>query len=202
MKKTIIFLVLSLFILGNELSYKGHFNGNKGIIKVNNKDIDNKKIYTLEVEGYLEYFELDINYETLYWELIYPKENTYIKCRNMKEYLQLEGTYKDKNINKKINLDGYKWVQLLPYGLKDGDKFKIIASTGSKAMSCGTMTVKNMGQEVIEVEGQKYKTELLNISLNGIFSLLWKGKYWYIANEKLLVKLNDEYSSMELYNLK
>lgn len=202
MKKTMIFILMNFMLLGGDLVYIGNFNGHEGFIKVNNSESQGRKIYTLEVEGYMEYFELDNNFETLYWELICPEENTDIKCRNMEDFLELEGTYRGKAIKKQIDLDGYKWVQLLPYGLKDGEEFRIIASTGSNAMKCGTMTVKSLGYEEIEVEGVKFETEHLKISLKGILSFAWKGNYWYNENEELLIKLDDKNSSIELYNLK
>ena len=202
MKKILIFLLINFILFGRELIYIGNFNGHEGFIKVNNSENQNRKIYTFEVEGYMEYFELDDNYETLYWELLCPSENTDIKCRHMGDFLALEGNYKGKEISKKIALDGYKWVQILPYGLKDGDEFRIIASTGSKAMKCGTMLVTNLGSEEVEVDGVKYQSEHLKISLKGILSFMWKGDYWYQVEDELLVKLDDKNSSMELYNLK
>lgn len=196
MKKLLAFFILSLIIFGKENYYNGNFNGHEGPIKLSSSIENNKKIYIIEVGDYSEYFEIDENFETIFWILNRPSEKSYIEGKNMGDYVTLKGKFEGKEINKDLYLEGDKWIQFIPLGLglKDIEYFKAIATMGPKAMNFGRMVSKIKGTEKIN----ELECTHLKIRLTGILAFAWKGEYWYDIKKDILVRVEDEYSSLEL----
>jgi hypothetical protein len=107
----------------------------------------------------------------------------------------LKGLYKSKKIDKKYPLNAVVWKQMFPFDLKDfivsdnaTTSFCGISTIEIGSLQLGTLEVKKIGIERLEINGKD--TELLHVkvTLPGFMSMFWHGDYWYKKDTGLFVK--------------
>lgn len=193
---------LSLNLFGKEiLKYNGNLYDYKGEIILTKEEVEDFYIYTLGIDTYKEFFKINKEYETIYWELFAPRDDTFVIGKNKGDFIELSGKFRGKELKREILLKGDKWIQILPFGLgktSDEEYFRIIATVGPRAMYSGRMLSKNMGLEEITVNNKNYLANRLKLRLTGILSFLWSGEYWYKLEDNILIKLEDSGSKLEI----
>lgn len=205
--KYILFSLFNVLLLSESLfskevfKYRGNLYEYKGEITLTREKVEELYVYTLEIDTYKEFFKINEEYETIYWELFAPRDDTFVIGKNRGDFVELQGRFKGRELSREISLRGDRWMQILPFGLgkiEKEERFRIIATVGPRAMYSGRMLSKNMGLEEISIDNETYMVNRIRLRLSGIFSFLWSGEYWYDLDENILIKLEDSGSSLEL----
>ena len=143
----------------------------------------------------LQEFVTDSSYGTLTWTLQNHMENTMVSAKREGNKIFLSGIHKSKPINKMLKLKFPFWNQTFNLGLetiiksgKKSMKFCAIGSSGPGDMKMGKFSMTRKDDETIFHDGKKIKTKRIKITLAGILSMFWQGKYWYRSSDGKFVR--------------
>jgi hypothetical protein len=148
---------------------------------------------TSEIEGNKidQTFQLDSDLDTLSWTYHAPHKKTKVKAVRKENRIFLEGTDEGDPIKKTFKINRLPWNQSFNIGLEKfalssekAMQFWAIGTTGPGNMKITKFNVKKKKTETITLNepgtpGKQVEAVYLTISLSGILSLFWTGKYWY-----------------------
>jgi hypothetical protein len=106
--------------------------------------------------------------------------------------LFISGTHNGADVLKSYRIGKDLWVQDFKFGLQPFLKGKSRESTfhlvSPKDLDIHELVASKEIEEVIEVEGKKYKTQRVKITLKGFKKRFWKAQAWFDKETHLLVR--------------
>lgn len=133
-------------------------------------------------------FQLDTGLATLSWTYDAPHTKTKVTAVRKENKIFLKGTDKDDPIEKTFKINELPWNQTFNIGLEqfalsseDSMKFWAIGTSGPGNMKITKFNVKKKETETITLNstGQRVEAVYITISLSGLLSMFWTGKYWF-----------------------
>lgn len=204
MKVNYLLIIMSLFVLpllANDMTrvyeekteeqFTGHYftiekSGAGYSIKLNSETGENSIIQS---------FEVDNNLATLSWMFENPKENTKITASRDGNKIFLKGRSKGKPIDKTFKINDFPWNQTFNIGL---ERFALspgktmifwgIGTRGPGNMKITKFKAKKKRIETITIKDNEVKAVYVTISLTGLLSLFWTGKYWYRESDGVFLR--------------
>ncbi len=106
--------------------------------------------------------------------------------------LFISGRNKGADVLKSFRIGNDLWIQDFKFGLQPFLKGKKKESTfhlvSPKDLDIHELIATKEFEEVIEVEGEKYKTQRVKITLTGFKKRFWKANAWFDKETHLLVR--------------
>lgn len=140
-------------------------------------------------------FAVDTNLATRTWAFENSKENTKITASRDGNKIFLKGQTKGKPIEKTFKINELSWNQTFNIGLErfalSLEKSMIFWSIGTKGpgnMKITRFKVKKKGIETITISGKEVEAVYITISLTGLLSIFWTGKYWYRKSDGVFLR--------------
>jgi hypothetical protein len=140
-------------------------------------------------------FAVDTNLATRTWAFENSKENTKITASREGNKIFLKGQTRGKPIEKTFKINELSWNQTFNIGLErfalSPEKSMIFWSIGTKGpgnMKITRFKVKKKGIETITIKGKKMEAVYITISLTGLLSIFWTGKYWYRKSDGVFLR--------------
>lgn len=140
-------------------------------------------------------FAVDTNLATRTWAFENSKENTKITASRDGNKIFLKGQTKGKPIEKTFKINELSWNQTFNIGLErfalSPEKSMIFWSIGTKGpgnMKITRFKVKKKGIETITIRGKEVEAVYITISLTGLLSIFWTGKYWYRKSDGVFLR--------------
>lgn len=155
---------------------------------------------TLE-KNILQTFRLDLKLDTLEWNYEAPHDQLKLKAIRKGDYIIFTGTDRGKKVNKRFELDGLPWNQTFNVGLErfvtSSDKsmiFKAIGVGGRGHLKITRFKVKRKDVQRIALTTMKQHIEAVHvtISLTGLLSIFWTGKYWYRKSDGVFLRYSGK----------
>ncbi len=142
-----------------------------------------------------EQFTLESNLSAVKWHYSCPSDNSEINAYIENGNIYMSGTFKGKQQDKSFKIDEGLWYQMMDMCFPAFNNSKLdeilfySIGTGNNrgAMSLGEFAAKKLGNEEIELNGQKYYCEKTSLVLT-MFSWAWTGLYWYDTKTGQLVQ--------------
>ena len=157
-----------------------------GVIKLNYLENNNSIIQ--------EIFKTKNNLETTEWNYVKLSDGTDIKAVTNGNSVALTGKFKNKEVNKKFQLDSSMWMQISMFDLcsfakSDHEKISYysIGTEGRGALSWTKFESQKEGYETIEINGKKYECVKVATVISE-YSLIWKGYSWHDKETGTLIK--------------
>jgi hypothetical protein len=137
-------------------------------------------------------FQLDKHLATLSWSFDAPHKKTKVTAVRKENRIYLEGTDEGDPIKKTYKINDLPWNQsfnigLEQFALSDEEvmQFWAIGTTGPGNMKITKFNVKKKKTESITLNTpdaavtRQVEAVYITISLSGLLSLFWTGKYWF-----------------------
>lgn len=133
-------------------------------------------------------FRLDAGLATLSWSYHAPHKKTNVTAVREDNRIFLEGTDEGDPVKKTYKINSLPWNQSFNIGLEhfvlssgESMKFWAIGTSSPGYLKITKFSVKKKDYENITLESAAEPVEAIHItiSLSGILSLFWTGKYWY-----------------------
>lgn len=133
-------------------------------------------------------FKLDADLAALSWSYNAPHKKTKVTAVRKENRIFLEGTDEGEPIKKTFKINPLPWNQTFNIGLEnfilspeESMKFWAIGTSGPGNMKITKFNVKKKGSETVTLNSTAEPVEAvyITISLSGLLSLFWTGKYWY-----------------------
>jgi hypothetical protein len=145
----------------------------------------------------LQTFQLDQNMASLSWSYHDETEKTKVSATRNGNIIVLEGHDRGKPIKKTFKVNPLPWNQtfnigLEPFSMKVQKKMKFwaIGVKGPGNMKITKFNVKRKKTETITLttQSQPIESEYITISLSGLLSMFWTGKYWYRKSDGIFLR--------------
>ena len=140
-------------------------------------------------------FEVDTNMAALSWAFENLKENTKITASREGKKVFLRGQTKGKPIAKTFKINKLPWNQTFNIGLEgfvlSSKKSMIFWSIGTRGpgnMKITRFKVKKKRIETITIKDKEVEAVYITISLTGLLSIFWTGKYWYRKSDGVFLR--------------
>ncbi|UCH94489.1 MAG: hypothetical protein JSV88_30055 [Candidatus Aminicenantes bacterium] len=140
-------------------------------------------------------FEVDAHLATLSWVYEDPKENTKVTASRQENKIFLKGRTRGKPIDKTFKINELPWNQTFNIGLEgfavSAEKsviFWAIGTRGPGNMKITRFKVKKKRIETITIKGKEVEAVYVTISLTGLLSVFWTGKYWYRKSDGIFLR--------------
>jgi hypothetical protein len=140
-------------------------------------------------------FEVDAHLAALTWAFENPRENTKVTASREENKIFLKGQGKGKPIEKTFKINKLPWNQTFNIGLErfalSPEKSMIFWSIGTRGpgnMKITRFKVKKKGIETITINGKEVEAVYITISLTGLLSIFWTGKYWYRKSDGVFLR--------------
>ncbi|MCP5050595.1 MAG: hypothetical protein GY940_25750 [bacterium] len=151
-------------------------------------------------------FLVDDKLATWNWNYHAPHKKTKISASRNGTQITLKGTDKGKPIEKTFDINQLPWNQTFNIGLErfalsDGKKksmrFWAIGTSGMGNMKSTKFKVKWKKTETITLTPGNPPVEAvyMTISLSGILSMFWTGKYWYRKSDGVFLRYKGKNKS-------
>ncbi len=133
-------------------------------------------------------FQLDARLAALSWSYHAPHKKTKVTAFRKENRIFLEGIDEGDPVKKTYNINSLPWNQSFNIGLEkfvlspgESMKFWAIGTSSPGYLKITKFKVKKKDPETITLDstGQKVEAVYITISLSGLLSLFWTGKYWY-----------------------
>ncbi|MCP4156372.1 MAG: hypothetical protein GY757_52150 [bacterium] len=133
-------------------------------------------------------FKLHPNFSTWYWHYNCPEKNTSISATRRGNKITMSATDEGKKVKKVFDINDLAWNQTFNVGL---EKFALDSKYTMKFWAIGVGGPGNLKITKFKVKRKEFQNITLSrgpesiesvhvtISLSGILSLFWTGKYWY-----------------------
>ena len=161
----------------------------------------NESGYSIDLQSELEEnvikqtFEVDTNLAALSWAFEDPKENTKVTASRQENKISLQGKSKGKPVNKTFKINKLPWNQTFNIGLErfvlSPEKSMIfwgIGTSGPGNMKITRFKVKKKRIETITINGKEVEAVYVTISLTGLLSIFWTGRYWYRKSDGVFLR--------------
>lgn len=140
-------------------------------------------------------FTLNSNLATNIWAFENPKEHTKITASREGNKIFLKGQSRGRPIEKTFKINELSWNQTFNIGLEQfalsPEKSMIFWSIGTKGpgnMKITRFKVKKKGIETITIKDKEVEAVYITISLTGLLSIFWTGKYWYRKSDGVFLR--------------
>jgi hypothetical protein len=140
-------------------------------------------------------FAVDTNLAARTWAFENSKENTKITASREGNKIFLKGQSRGKPIEKTFEINDLPWNQTFNIGLErfalSPEKSMVFWSIGTKGpgnMKITRFKVKKKGIETITINGKQVEAVYITISLTGLLSIFWTGKYWYRKSDGVFLR--------------
>ncbi len=140
-------------------------------------------------------FAVDTNLAARTWAFENSKENTKITASREGNKIFLKGQTRGKPIEKTFNINELSWNQTFNIGLErfalSPERSMIFWSIGTKGpgnMKITRFKVKKKGIETIKINDKEVEAVYITISLTGLLSIFWTGKYWYRKSDGVFLR--------------
>lgn len=169
---------------------------------------------TSETDGQpmMQTFRLDPKLDTMEWNYDAPHDRIKLNALRKGDMIRFTGTDRGEAVNKTFELDGLPWNQTFNIGLeqfvmsgKNSMIFKAIGVGGRGHLKITRFKVKRKNIETITLTTMKRPIDAVHvtISLTGLLSIFWTGKYWYRKSDGAFLRYSGKsnkggYSLMEL----
>ena len=149
----------------------------------------------------LQTFRLDPKLDTLEWNYDAPHDQLKLNALRKGDIIIFKGTDRGKTVNKTFELDGLPWNQTFNLGLEQfvtsSDKsmvFKAIGVGGRGHLKITKFKVKRRKVQTITLTTMKQPLEAVHvtISLTGLLSIFWTGKYWYRKSDGTFLRYSGK----------
>jgi hypothetical protein len=140
-------------------------------------------------------FAVDTNLAALTWAFENSKENTKVTASREGNKIFLKGQSRGKPIEKTFKINELSWNQTFNIGLErfalSPERSMIFWSIGTKGpgnMKITRFKVKKKRIETITINGKEVEAVYITISLTGLLSIFWTGKYWYRKSDGVFLR--------------
>lgn len=140
-------------------------------------------------------FAVDTNLAALSWAFKNSNENTKITASREGNKIFLRGQTRGKPIEKTFKINELPWNQTFNIGLEgfvlSPEKSMIFWSIGTKGpgnMKITRFKVKKKRIETITINDKEVEAVYITISLTGLLSIFWTGKYWYRKSDGVFLR--------------
>jgi hypothetical protein len=140
-------------------------------------------------------FEVDNYLAALTWAFENSKENTKVTASREGNKIFLKGQSRGKPIEKTFKINELSWNQTFNIGLErfalSPEKSMIFWSIGTRGpgnMKITRFKVKKKRIETITINGKEVEAVHITISLTGLLSIFWTGKYWYRKSDGVFLR--------------
>jgi hypothetical protein len=140
-------------------------------------------------------FAVDTNLAALSWAFENSKENTKIIASREANKIFLKGQTRGKPIEKTLKINELPWNQTFNIGLErfvlSPEKSMIFWSIGTRGpgnLKITKFKVKKKKIETITIKGKEVEAVYITISLTGLLSIFWTGKYWYRRSDGVFLR--------------
>jgi len=140
-------------------------------------------------------FAVDTNLAALSWVFENPGENTKVTASREGNKIFLKGQTRGKPIEKTFKINELSWNQTFNIGLErfalSPEKSMVFWSIGTRGpgnMKITRFKVKKKGNETIKINGKEVEAVYITISLTGLLSVFWTGKYWYRKSDGVFLR--------------
>ena len=140
-------------------------------------------------------FAVDTHLAALNWAFENSKENTKVTASREGNKIFLKGQGKGKLIEKTFKINKLPWNQTFNIGLErfalSPERSMIFWSIGTRGpgnMKITRFKVKKKGIETITINGKEVEAVYITISLTGLLSIFWTGKYWYRKSDGVFLR--------------
>jgi hypothetical protein len=142
-------------------------------------------------------FRLDSKMASQAWEYHDPLDNTKLSAMRKGNIIILEGRDRGKSLKKTFEINDLPWNQtfnigLEPFAMTSDKKMKFwaIGVKGPGNMKITKFTVKRKKVETITLSKWEKPIEShhITISLSGLLSIFWTGKYWYRKSDGVFLQ--------------
>ncbi|MGD2086735.1 MAG: hypothetical protein PVH61_11160 [Candidatus Aminicenantes bacterium] len=140
-------------------------------------------------------FELDTRLSTRTWAYENSKENRKITAFREGNKIFLTGQTRGEPIEKTFKINELPWNQTFNIGLErfvvSSEKSTIFWSIGTRGpgnMKITRFKVKKKKIEPITIKGKEVEAVYITISLTGLLSIFWTGKYWYRKSDGVFLR--------------
>lgn len=133
-------------------------------------------------------FQLDAGLATLSWSFDAPHAKTRVTAVRKENKIFMKGTDEGDPVEKTFKINELPWNQTFNIGLErfalsseDSMKFWAIGTSGPGNMKITKFNVKKKETETITLNktGERVEAVYITISLSGLLSMFWTGKYWF-----------------------
>lgn len=129
------------------------------------------------------------------WTYKSIQDRTNLSAMFQNDSVILKGSYRNRKINKKFFLNTQIWKQMFPFDLKDfiisdssETSFCGISTIEIAPMQLGTLVVKKIGLEHLQINGKDMELMHVRVAPPGVISVFWHGDYWYKKSCGTMVK--------------
>lgn len=154
---------------------------------------------------------LDSNLSAKSWHYSRLEDGTELRAERENGVIHMTGTFKGKPQDKRFKIGEGLWYQMMDLSMpafiasdiKEILFYSIGTGNNRGAMGLGEFAAKKVGEEEIEVDGEKYGCVKINFVLT-MFSWAWTGVYWYDKDTNMLVQSGEKKGNAVniLYRLK
>jgi len=145
-------------------------------------------------KGEVHVTEADETLATRQWRLDMTENDTAVSATRDGETLLIQGSFRGSPIDKRLPIDDAPWFQASSLSLR---RFVLSADTHIDywAVREDTMTVhklsaKKVTVEEIEIAGQKWQAQVIELRLNGPLSIFWSSRYWFRLEDGVFLKFS------------
>ena len=126
------------------------------------------------------------------WSVKDPAANTDITVTRRDNDLIMRGTFKGKNLNKSVPIDGAPWYQALSVSLQQftnpNISFREFWSVRPDTLDVHKLEVIPAGEDALELEGSVTPALKLKIQLPGFKAMFWSCHYWLRKEDGLFIR--------------
>jgi hypothetical protein len=138
---------------------------------------------------------VDANLDTLAWTFENPGDNTKVSASREGNKIFLKGQSRGESIEKTFKINQLPWNQTFNIGLErftlTPEKSMLFWAIGTKGpgnMKITRFKVKKKKIETITLKDNEIEAIHVTISLTGILSIFWTGKYWYRKSDGVFLR--------------
>lgn len=145
-----------------------------------------------------EEHELESNLSTQNWHYTRTEDRTGLHAVREKDTIHMTGTFKGKEVDKKLKIGEGLWYQLMDqampafiHSLQEEILFYSIGTGNNRgAMSLGEFAAKKLSEECVWAAGKTYDCIKISFVLT-MFSFAWTGLYWYDKETGILIQSGE-----------
>jgi hypothetical protein len=129
---------------------------------------------------------------TASWTFSKPSTDCDIMAKREGNFIHVSGIFHGEDLQKKIKIDDTPWCQATSLALSSiirSDCDEVVFWTiWTEHLSPHKVNARKCGIERITIQGKEVEAQKIEIRPKGLFSILWKGIYWFRTTDHLFLK--------------